>query len=455
MIRTVRLVLDIAKTAAEVAGAKRTPDIVLRQGEQDSTAISAEIRADSAALDLTGCEVYIKLLRADSKAVIGTAKIETAAEGRVSYVLPAEAAAIPCAAALMYFEVHGPDGISSTKPVGFAVGPGVDLTAEQAEAYVEEFERLKGEFRALIAAADAQKAAQQTGWQEQTDAQQAAFTASQDGRDAAYEAAEQSRDASYTSAEQARQGAFETTEASRAKAEAARVAADAARTTAQAKNNADQALNNAAMQKLTPYICGPGEYDADTLMPTVTGEPNRMYYVPSEQGPANRYVEWMLIEGAWELMGVSQVEVSPISTSQIDAVAAGSAPTGEDTLNLTGLSYLWAKIKAAFAPLSHKHPGSDINDNSIAGAKLASGSVTDAKVSANAAISGSKLADKSVTTAKLADSSITAAKLGDKMLPVYIVSSDAESVSRTPCLRAVVDASGTLQKLLFDEGGGS
>ena len=455
MIRTVSLVLDIAKTAAEVSGAKRTPDIVLRQGEKDSTAISAEIRSDRAALDLAGCEVYVKLLRADSKAVIGTAKIETAAEGRVSYVLPAEAAAVPCAAALMYFEVHGPAGISSTKPVGFAVGPGIDLTAEQAETYVEEFERLKGEFRALIAASNEQKAAQQTGWQEQTDAQQTAFDASQDAKTAAYEAAEKSRDASYASAEQTRQGAFEATETARAKAEAARVTADAARSTAQAKNNADQALNNAAMQKLAPYICGPGEYDAATLMPTIEGEPNRMFYVPAEQGPGNRYVEWMLIEGAWELMGVSQIEVSPISTAQIDSVAAGSAPTGEDVLNLTGLSYVWAKIKAAFAPLSHKHHGSDINDNSIAGAKLASGAVTDAKISATAAISGSKLADKSIAAAKLADGSITAAKLGDKMVPVYIVSSASEAVSETPCIRVVVDASGTMQQMLWDAGGGS
>lgn len=149
------------------------------------------------------------------------------------------------------------------------------------------------------------------------------------------------------------EGTRKSNETARQTAERARVAAETQRETNQAKNNADQAINNAAMAKLTPYICGAGEYNATTLMPTITGEPNRMYFVPSSQGPGNVYVEWMLINNAWEMMGVSNVEISPISTAQIDAVAADQAPTGEDSLNLTGLSYLWAKFKAAFAPKSH------------------------------------------------------------------------------------------------------
>lgn len=158
------------------------------------------------------------------------------------------------------------------------------------------------------------------------------------------------------SAESARstaEGTRKSNETARQTAERARAAAETQRETAQAKNDADQALNNAAMSRLSPYICGPGEYDADTLVPTITGEANRTYYVPAEQGPNNRYAEWMLIEGAWELMGVSNIEISPVTTAQIDQVAADLAPTGEDVLNLTGLSYLWAKIKAAFAPKSH------------------------------------------------------------------------------------------------------
>ncbi len=429
---TVRLVLDTVKTASDVATAKRSADISLRQGEARAVEIVAEINRSGKPLDLTGCEVHAKLLRADYRAVIGNASIESPTAGIVRYVLPAEASAVPCDAALMYFEVWDDDGvICATKPVGLAVGRGIDITAEQAEAYVTEFERLKELFRGDLAAIEQQKADQQESWQAQTGKQQADWQAQTDAQQSDWRAQSD-----------AQQAGFEAAQTDRADDYAA---AEAVRDEHQAKNNADQAINNAAMKKLEPYVCGAGEYDPDTLMPTIQGEANRLYYVPAEQGPGNKYVEWMLIEGAWEMMGVSQVEVSAITTGEIDAVAAGDAPTGTSLLSLAGLSYLWAKLKAAFAAVSHKHSGADITDNSIAGSKLASGAVTDAKVSANAAISGSKLAD----------GSITAPKLGDKMIPTYTVSSETEPVSVTPCLRIVVDESGNMQQMLFDSGGGS
>ncbi|MDY3980219.1 MAG: BppU family phage baseplate upper protein [Paraeggerthella sp.] len=151
-----------------------------------------------------------------------------------------------------------------------------------------------------------------------------------------------------------------TKETARQSAEAARAKAESARATEQAKNNADQALNNAAMAKVAPYICAPGEYDASTLMPTISGEPNRTYFVPAEQGPGNKYIEWMLIGGSWEMMGVSQVDVTAIATDQIDQVAADGSPVGESVLNLSGLSYLWAKVKAAFAAKVHRHSAADV-----------------------------------------------------------------------------------------------
>lgn len=175
------------------------------------------------------------------------------------------------------------------------------------------------------------------------------------------ESERKSAESSRSSAESARASA----ESARASAEASRVSAEQGREQDQAKNNADQALNNAAMQKLSPYICAAGEYDPDTLMPTIQGEAGRMYYVPSSQGPGNNYVEWMLIGGSWEMMGVTQVEVTNISTAQIDQVAAGNAPQGEDVLSLTGLSYLWAKVKGAFAALSHKHSAADITSGAL------------------------------------------------------------------------------------------
>ena len=182
------------------------------------------------------------------------------------------------------------------------------------------------------------------------------------------------------SAETQRQSTFETNEA-------AREAAQDANDTAQAKNNADQAANNAAMQKLSPVILTEGQYDPDTLEPTIEGEPNRMYFVPmgssslevfalsgsaraeaaAEAG--NLYVEWMWIDGAWEQMGTSQLEAKPITTDEIDEVTSDASPQGEEYLSLTGLSYLWARVKAwgssAFAALTHQHSAADVTSGTF------------------------------------------------------------------------------------------
>ena len=171
-------------------------------------------------------------------------------------------------------------------------------------------------------------------------------------------------------------------ETGRVNAEEARVEAEIERETAQAKNNADQAANNAAMQKLSPVILTAGQYDPDTLEPTIEGEPNRMYFVPmvaaqaaafglkSAQARAaveagNLYLEWMWINEQWEQMGTSTVEVTPIQTGDIDDVAAGESPSGDKVLNLTGLSYLWSKLTAAFAAIAHKHSAADITSGTL------------------------------------------------------------------------------------------
>ena len=160
---------------------------------------------------------------------------------------------------------------------------------------------------------------------------------------------------------------------------------------------------------------GEGQYDPDTLVPTV-GSPveGRMYLVPlgqeaamaalaaidggasmkgrlalsaaalfdgslpalraAAQGEsgANAYVEWLwhASEGRWEQLGVSQKQVTYVTTGEIDRVAAGEAPSGESVLGLTGLSYLWAKVKAAFAPKSHKHAASDVSSGTLSSDRL-------------------------------------------------------------------------------------
>lgn len=176
-------------------------------------------------------------------------------------------------------------------------------------------------------------------------------------------------------------------ESSRSTAEAARAGAEAAREAAQAKNNADQALNNEAMKKLSPVILQAGQYDPSTLTPTVTGEPNRVYFVPmvapaaielygateAEVQAGNSYMEWMWVGGKWELMGQSEIKIKPITTDQVDAVFAGTHPTGDSVLNLTGLDYVRTKdaeLLDGKADASHTHTAGDIASGTLDPARV-------------------------------------------------------------------------------------
>ena len=213
------------------------------------------------------------------------------------------------------------------------------------------------------------------------EAEQARATAEQ--ARASKEAVRVEAEAARVEAEQARVSA----ESSRSTAETARAGAETAREAAQAKNNADQALNNEQMKKLSPVILQAGQYDPSTLTPTVTGEPNRVYFVPMVAPAAielydlmprqveagNLYVEWMWVGGKWELMGQSEMKAKPITTDQVDAVFAGAHPTGDSVLNLTGLDYVRTKEAALLdgkADASHTHTAGDIASGTLDPARV-------------------------------------------------------------------------------------
>ena len=175
--------------------------------------------------------------------------------------------------------------------------------------------------------------------------------------------------------ETARQSA----ESARAQAEQARATAEQARADAQddrdarqdqndadqAKNNADQAANNAAALGMTFVILTSGQYDPETLEPTIEGENGKMYLVPDPKGGEDDvYSEWIWVETtqSFEHMGSTTTSFDPMSTNDIDAVTSDQSPTGDRVLNLTGLSYLWAKLKGAFAALTHTHTRAQITD---------------------------------------------------------------------------------------------
>lgn len=163
-------------------------------------------------------------------------------------------------------------------------------------------------------------------------------------------------------------------EAQRIANELERISAESQRVLEQAKNNADQALNNELASKMQPYICQTGEYDSKfkpTISDPVSG---RLYLVPTGKAGDDKYIEWLYTDGTWEQVGTSGGEpYSVITTDQIDQ-ALGEGATGDSLLSLTGLTYVWEKIKnwgsTTFRKITDKINGTDITDSTISKDKL-------------------------------------------------------------------------------------
>lgn len=164
-------------------------------------------------------------------------------------------------------------------------------------------------------------------------------------------------------------------EEARTQAESARVTAEQERAAQQVKNNADQAANNAAAQGLQVVKLNEGQFDPDTLMPTVSGEVGKLYFVPIPSQamsalaalmdvPAgdgqDNYLEWMSIDGKWERVGMSNATLVSLTTDEIDRIVAGEQVTSESVLDGTKLSYYMTKLKTAFAAFAHKHVTGDV-----------------------------------------------------------------------------------------------
>lgn len=238
-----------------------------------------------------------------------------------------------------------------------------------------------------------------------------AINAAAEGGEASRKAAEDAR----ASAEAARAKA----ESSRVSAEQGRATADADRETRQAKNDADQAQNNAAAMGMTYHVCPSSEYELDQVdglhnVPTVAGKPGTMYLTPRVDGATgeDRYDQWLLVDGSWELMGETGSHIEPVTTDDVDAITSGGSVTADRYLNATGLTYWWAKARAAlsslFAAKSHTHAASAIASGTIDPARLplatasAAGAVT---VGDGLAVSGGRISvDNSAYLKKLVES---------------------------------------------------
>lgn len=118
----------------------------------------------------------------------------------------------------------------------------------------------------------------------------------------------------------------------------------------QEKNNADQAANNLAAQGLQFKVLVEGEYDPDTLMPTIEGKVGLFYLSPYGEADANGndlYAEWLWIEeqGKFERVGNTSISSEPLTTDEIDQVINGQELVSKNLFNGTNLSYYDKRLK--------------------------------------------------------------------------------------------------------------
>lgn len=333
-----------------------------KEGDSGSCSIVAEITEDGAAYDFAGKSARLECLKPDGTKAVVSAEIDGST---VTCDVPSEVLAargwIKCA----YFAITEDGGTwrDTTDTFLVDVQQSAGGSLEPGD-YVSEIDR-------TIAALRAQNRAEA----DQEAERQSEFDAAQTAREEAYGEAEKGRGDLYAAAESERTREFEANEEARQENEEERIAAEI-------KRKADFAEIVDAAQGLKTQILTSGQYDEDGT-PTIEGTPGVIYLVPVE-GPSpddlNSYVEWMYLSGAWEVIGGTQTTVTAITTAEIDSVSAGEAPTGTSMLSLSGLSYLWAKLKAAFASKSHKHGDADIT--AVSGSKLADASVSRAKLDA-------------------------------------------------------------------------
>ena len=372
--------LDMKKAPGRI---ERT--VVVRRGDNDTQQIRASVTAGGQPYTPKGT-ARLDIMHAD-----GTwARCSASVSGSTATcTLPSAAlnGAGRCRAAHFVFT----DGakVESTEGFALVIQPDIDSNgSEQAKDYDDELSKLNQKWSKLNAEAEkaergrVAKEAERVSAEEERKSKETERASAESDRKAAEserKKAEEARKAAETARAQAEQAradaekARKAAEDARVAAEQARAEAEKARETAQAKNNADQAQNNASAQGLQVVKLAEGQYDKATGKPTVDGAVGKLYFVPASavkpatlaamgvQTGGDAYIEWMWLDGKWEHIGMSNATITPLTTAEIDRIAAGEGVTSEGVVNGSMLTYLWAKFKAGFAVLAHRHKQSDID----------------------------------------------------------------------------------------------
>ena len=425
-MNTVEIDLDISKGGA-------TPQVVtIGQGDRGGTTIAASVFDGGDPVDLTGKTAMLEARLPDGQSYVRD--INCTCEGNVvTYKVDEEhVAAIAGITDDAYFDIlDGPEVVYSTNRFRLEILRSAHDGAVPAENWDNAVDALIERGDAALDAYDAAESARATAETARVSAETSRQSAesSRVTAESARATAETAR-ASAESTRSSDETSRKSYETQRRSAETARADAEAARQTAEARRAADFAIMEQRSKGWLRYYCATGEYDPTTRRPTIKDpDESTLYYVPAEHPTSdNQWVEWQYDTSGdrWEMQGTTEVTVSPVTTAQIDAIANDESVTSSNVLQATGLTYLWAKLKAAFAPLVHVHSASDITSGTLGVSRGGTGAttaaaartnlgvtaanvvngnaITPASVAATGAVSGSSVSDSVGSLADLRDS---------------------------------------------------
>ena len=357
--------------------------ITTRVGDKGTLEIQAHITDNGAAVNASNRTARFEAVRKDGSMIRANASLSSSGGDTIAkYTLTANDIAVPGTMQLCYFVIlEGTNKVASTENFIIVVEPNAESASTvDYTPYISEVDDLVQEL--IVIKAQTSSA---------TSAANSAALSANSAAGSANEAAAQANTAA-TRANTAATNAEAIVGA--AENEEARVAAEEARVLAEAARAAQFAEMLDSLQGAQIQILTSDQYDSEGV-PTIAGAPGMLYFVPITGTIHNTFTEWAYINSGWEVIGTTNTTIKGVDTDVIDAIASDTSVTGNDVLKTTGLSYLWAKIKAKFAPKSHTHNASDITAGELAAALFADGIITVDMLSA-----------KCVTSAKIADHSI-------------------------------------------------
>ena len=325
----------------------------MKRGDFGSMILDVTIVHNGEQVNLSGKTARFECLRKDGSKVIS--EEFSLSSNAFEYSIPEQVGTIEGVIKTAYFAFLDGEVWRDTSEVFYINVQESAITGISKGDYIADIDKALGLMNAYLALAGDSEAQRTSNEEARIAAELARATAeivrtqAEDARIQA-ETLRSQAETARTNAETARSSAEDAranAEAQRLTDEAERLEAEAERKLAESKRQVDFADMIEAAQGLTARVLEEGEYDPATRRPAITGVPGIIYLVPIDDDPAtdDGYSEWMWIDEKWEFFGTTAIVIQHITTNEIDSVINDESPQGTSLLSLTGLSYMWLKIK--------------------------------------------------------------------------------------------------------------